>query len=538
MKKIVSVLVSVCLMFTLMAHNTYALNFDPGEYDFILCTTDFVSAYIGGVLQDTVFENDKDLNEINGLELTYSDNEYTLNVTDTVELTASKEFLQYQTYLFGIYFSNVNIVGNGQLILNVATNDFDDGTETKCIDAFIADLNIGSSDSENGPSIIINDISNSSKKLKTIGIDLFRSNLSIINAGISISTSEYGIRTNSTSDQLININNSGVEITCKNNSTANDYYAIYNDVYNDSYYNYDFKDSIFYFYNDTNQEMHCIGTNQKLILDGCRVIANEGKFNDLFKIGDKFYNDMTCIKIVDSHIETICIDDCIISGGKGDLYIEDSYIDVCSLFSSPISTTNHINIKYTPEKSTNSNDFPFKFSLKSNASAPAIVVVDDYEGGHGPTRDSSGIHNLVLNTAPTLGIKIGDSSILDDVTHENTKTILLSDIDSQVELTINKELAIISFDSDGGTPIYEPVMIKNYNEINLADYVPTKKGYSFDGWYSLNPDGTMGGTAPLSEFIEDELDVNSDTLFRAKWIKNKDHNNDSGKHVVVNTGVK
>ncbi len=65
---------------------------------------------------------------------------------------------------------------------------------------------------------------------------------------------------------------------------------------------------------------------------------------------------------------------------------------------------------------------------------------------------------------------------------------------------------VLTFDVDGGDPI-DAVAVREGTIVNLADYVPTKSGYIFRGWYS---DSAL--TTPI-----DEIEVNADTTVYAKF---------------------
>ena len=552
MKKIITVLVSICMILTTMVHDVCADGFDPWNYDFLIYTDEFISAYYNGVWQQTGYFTDKDLDTIEGIGLDYNNGEYTLNITRNISFNANKDicsstFDEFYNSMIYVLSKKLKIVGEGTLTLVMATDDFDNNSMSKCISLLYGgDLNIESSNNDNRLILQMLDESTPAKKIDTTGIHDVKSNISINNAVVIINTSKSGIEfLNPDNEDQLNINNSDINISCKENLTNTDYYGITNDG-TDSTYISNFINSEFYFSNPTNKNMYCIKSSDKIYFDGCEVNADNGTIMNLLTIEGYNRDIEKHIEIKNSIIEAQCLNECIASYSYGDLFIEDSYIDFTSI-GPVIQTINNVNIKYTSDCSTITKTDDFIFSINTSGADRAIV----YEYDDNSSRDRSTNHHVNIDIAPTLNIFYSEYPYTDDnplyddinITQNNVKTITLKDTieeDSKAAYkyySIKKVAGIISFDLDGGTPNYDPIIVENYGDIDLNNYKPTKSGYDFGGWYGIDPYGTIEYTTPLSEFVEDGIDARRDETFRAKWIKKGGQSSDSGKHIVLDTGV-
>lgn len=68
----------------------------------------------------------------------------------------------------------------------------------------------------------------------------------------------------------------------------------------------------------------------------------------------------------------------------------------------------------------------------------------------------------------------------------------------------------IKFDTDGST-LYGDMVIKNGEEIDISNYIPSKEGYMFGGWYT---------DAKFKNAVSGVYKPTNDTTFYAKWEKN------------------
>lgn len=525
-KKISILFLAICILLIIPTTKVYAAT-HPLLCDVCIYTTDFISCYKDGTWVETSYENNKDINDLPELEMTYNDGEYTLNIINDITLTAKSDF--EICFLNIKYNATLNIIGDGTLTIIAATDDFTN-TVPECIDVEDSTLNIGLSNNDTNPKINIIDNSSSSKNIKSTAIIARKSDLSIYNANLSIKTSKEGIELRDSTDNphIFNISNSSVALVCKDNDLYNKYYGILCDFSNglDGSYSFNFKDSTFSFVNEGEQDVYCINTDKNMTLDGCIFIANEGSISNLFDVGYSSVDTSYCTKVIDSKIYGNCLDECFINRGKGDMFFIDSNVNITSSNASAILTNNNVNITISEARAADTVDNDIDLSIKTTKSDTNSIVYEITP----KSRDNANIHHLIMTIAPTLNIFDNES-----LKSETSITLdLINDFDFS-NLKIEKVSAIISFDSNGGTPNYNPIIIKNYNEINIDDYKPTRQGYIFEGWYFLNPDNTISIHAPLTEFIESNTTAKNDTTVRAVWKEIKKPSGD--KHIVLDTGV-
>ena len=102
-----------------------------------------------------------------------------------------------------------------------------------------------------------------------------------------------------------------------------------------------------------------------------------------------------------------------------------------------------------------------------------------------------------------------DSNLLKSGYHatEPANVALSYDASTNIEITYYLDSIKTTFNSNGGSYV-APVYGKYGSTLNLSDYTPTRKGYSFEGWYA-NKD--------LTERVSGTVTVTSDATYYAKW---------------------
>ena len=77
----------------------------------------------------------------------------------------------------------------------------------------------------------------------------------------------------------------------------------------------------------------------------------------------------------------------------------------------------------------------------------------------------------------------------------------------------------VVFDDNQGVNGPGVIFARSGNVINIKDSQPTRAGYTFDGWYKQNPDGSETKMEESEYSLGYTVPTDSKTTYKAHWLE-------------------